>query len=228
MPSKDSIESSPFAFVSELKGKIWKEKPTILPGTSGTTETEREKFEMAEIHISSPFPSVDGAPQSISIGETITTILSIENVSSSNYARLVAVRIDSSQPKGSFTLCYRGSSSASSSSSSSQPVKSEVINFPGSTGSMEPGRHIMLDLSFTPKRPGLSTVTIVVDIGEKEIVRSATLLARGYTSREKEIVHSATSLARGYTSQQKQDYEFPVPDHLTKIANVLHLSGDLF
>jgi len=56
----------------------------------------------------------------------------------------------------------------------------------------------MLDLSFTPKWPGLSTVTIVVDIGEKEIVRSATLLARGYTS------------------QQKQDYDFPVPDHLTE------------
>jgi len=217
MASIDSIESSLPSSVSKLKGKIWKEKSRFLPQTSGTSETKWEKFEMAEIQVSSPFPQVDGAPQSVSIGETITTILSIENSSSTNYARLVAVKIDSSEPKGSFTLCYRGPSS--SSSASSQPVKSEVISFLGNTGSMEPGRRIMLDLSFTPKRPGLSTVTIVVDIGDKEIVRSATLLTSGYTRQQKQdydfpVPDQLKGSSSGYTPQQKQEYNFPVPDHL--------------
>lgn len=180
---------------------------------SGTRETKWENFEAAEIHfsppfspedgasqageikVSYPFPAVDGAPQSVTIGETRTTILSIQNVSSTNYATLLAVRIDSSHPKGSFTLCHTRSSSASS-SSQPQPMISEVISFPGNTGSMKPGSHIMLDLSFTPKRSGLNTVTVVVDIGEKEIVRTATLIARRYIP------------------QLKQDYDFPVPDHL--------------
>lgn len=211
MASEDTIESSLTSSGSKLKGKIWKEKPRALPQTSVTlSETKREKFEMAEIEVSFPFPPVDGAIQTVNIGETIATILSIQNPSSSCYARLVAVAIKSSQPKGTFTLCYSGSSSSSSSASASasawasalasascsQAVNREVISFPGNTGSMEPGRRIALDLSFTPKRPGLSTVTIVVDIGEKEIVRTATLLTIGSPP------------------QQKQDSDFPVPEHL--------------
>lgn len=173
---------------------------------------------MAEIEVSFPFPPVDGLVQTVNIGETIATILSIQNPSSSCYARLVAVGIESSQPKGTFTLSYSGSPTSSSSASASasasvscsQAVNREVISFPGNTGSMEPGRRIALDLSFTPKRPGLSTVTIVVDIGEKEILRTATLFAIGSPPK------------------QKQDSDFPVPEHLKesfrikRIPEILH------
>ena len=143
-----------------------------------------------DVFVSQPFSPNHDRPQTINIGATEGASISVVN-NGAETVKLVAVKMLSSSPKGSFSLSLAPPSRAPSSTEKSTPVmdatksvlKSQNGVLPGGPWVIGPGLHLTFKLGCTAAVMGLHRAVLLFDIGSQKIVRYITLICEDEIAR---------------------------------------------
>ncbi|THF99592.1 hypothetical protein TEA_023853 [Camellia sinensis var. sinensis] len=135
--------------------------------------------EEGPIVVSVPFPVVNGKPQSISVGETASDLITIRNTTMEP-VELWKVDIYDSNPKDSFTISLMEPPSPTS---DMEYIREFLEYFCLDDRVLQPGQTLSVWLSCKPKGVGLHTTAVHFDVGDDRIERVVLLLAEDKISK---------------------------------------------
>lgn len=130
-------------------------------------------IEEGPIVISVPFAFVNGKPQSVFVGETVSDAITVKNTTGES-VDLWGVNIYASNPENSFTLSLMEPPSANADIES---VRGFLEAFSLEDRMIHPDETLTVWLSCKPKEIGLHTTVVHFDVGNERIERVSFLLA---------------------------------------------------
>ncbi|XP_058086867.1 probable RNA helicase SDE3 [Magnolia sinica] len=138
-----------------------------------------EPIDEGPVTISTPFPFVEGKPQSALVGETTVDSVTVRNTTSEPID-LWGVKIFSSNPEGMYTLSVLEPPTATSDVETIQEfLESSSLE----DRVLQPGQTIKIWLSCKPKDIGLHTAIVHFDAGDDKIEKVVFLLAEDKVSQ---------------------------------------------
>lgn len=135
--------------------------------------------EGAPIIVSSPFPFVNGKPQSVFVGDTAVDLVTVKNTTSEP-VDLWSVHIFASNPADTFTLSLTEPPSVNSNADGDESC---VESFSLEDRVLQPGENLKIWLSCKTKEMGMYSSVVYFDAGDEKIERVVFLLVEDKISK---------------------------------------------